>query len=379
MCIISMKSKKKRSGTAVPNCFIDRYMLGAEASYLRVYLYLLRHYTGSNPDRRDPADFSIAAMAERLECMESDICRALKYWARKGLLTVSFDDNDRVSGIELVDMFEEPDESEPLAESVAPVTPVAPVSSENETSVSAVSEDKPDYKAIANSFRVSPELQDRFSKDPAYRGLTEIIEAMMNRELSPDLYELMLFAYDKLRFPRDLVAYLFEYCLEINKLSAGFIRKVAITWAENGVISEEDAKLYVTGYDNAAKAVRKQFGFRRGLGEDEILTVRRWSRTWAMPAELIEEACRRTMKKTGNPNFGYADAILRSWHDAGRTTLEDVRREDEEHASQSAPAADAAGKKRASRKNNAFTDYGAQREYTDEEYAALELAMRNRH
>ena len=46
MCTIRMRSKTRQFGTAVPDIFIDRYMNELDGSFIRVYLYLLRHYTG---------------------------------------------------------------------------------------------------------------------------------------------------------------------------------------------------------------------------------------------------------------------------------------------------------------------------------------------
>ncbi|MBR6019126.1 MAG: DnaD domain protein [Lachnospiraceae bacterium] len=403
MCTIRMRSKTRQFGTAVPNIFIDRYMNELDGSFIRVYLYLLRHYTGSNPERRDDAELSVSTMADRLGCMESDIHRALLSLKRLGLLDVSFDDNKRVNGIELVDLFGIPDasfdddsyEDEPRrarATSAAhsegkavtgPVTAAAVRSSADakELPASAASDNEetdetPDFEVMEKAFSVTNEIQDRFDRDPAYAGLTDLLEQLLGTQLSPDLYRLMLFTYDGLRFPRDLVVYLFDYCIELHKANANFMRKVAVNWAANGIASEEDAKRFVELYDSSVRAVRDQFGLHKSLGKGQLDFIRRWSREWAMPVDLIEEACRRTISNTGDPSFPYAEKILASWRDAGLTSLQEVRAADDKRPQK---ASAGRGARSTKQPTNAFNSGYEQREYTEEEYSALELAMRKRH
>ena len=93
-------------------------------------------------------------------------------------------------------------------------------------------------------------------------------------------------------------------------------------------------------------------------------------------AELVEEACRRTQLNTNSSDFRYADSILSRWHEAGITTIEQVKAEDARHAEKSAAARTRA--KNAESRNNRFNDH-SQREYSQGEMSSLELAMRNRH
>ncbi|MBO4653122.1 MAG: DnaD domain protein [Lachnospiraceae bacterium] len=397
MCTIRMRSKTRQFGTAVPDIFIDRYMNELDGSFIRVYLYLLRHYTGSNPERRDSAELSVSVMADRLRCMESDIHRALRELKKLGLLDVSFDANNRVTGIELIDLFDvtaEPQDTEydlTPAETASPVREAAVSGRTNAVGTVAAAaasddedeaEDRPDFDGMEKAFTVTNEIQDRFEKDPAYSGLTDLLEQLLNAPMSPDLYRLMLFAYDGLRFPKDLVIYLFDYCIELHKANPNFMRKVAVNWAANGISSEKEAQQFVLQYDAAVRVVRDQFGLHRTLGKGQLEFIRRWSREWSLPAELIEEACRRTISNTGDPSFPYADKILSSWHDAGFKTLDEVRAADENRPQKQSRTDRRSGDSEqgsAGAPKNAFNSGYSQRDYTPEEYSELELAMRKRH
>ena len=69
--------------TSIDNAFIDSYMAEANGEYVKVYLLLLRRMGGTSP-------FSVSEFAEILENTEGDIIRALKYWAKRGLLTIEY-------------------------------------------------------------------------------------------------------------------------------------------------------------------------------------------------------------------------------------------------------------------------------------------------
>ena len=72
-----MKSCLKLNGTMVANEFIDKYMAGANGEYVKVYLYILRH----EGQIRD-----VGQIADALDHTESDVKRAVGYWARLGVL-----------------------------------------------------------------------------------------------------------------------------------------------------------------------------------------------------------------------------------------------------------------------------------------------------
>lgn len=385
MCIIRMKSKTKRAVTTVPNLFIDKYMPRLNSSYIPVYLYLLRHYAGSSLAGRGAEDFSIQTMADRLDCTEADIRRALKALAKENLLEVTFDGNREVTLIELVDLLEESGAEEAAVDYVIDLPDTAMVSEAPAASAAKSSKATPepssdttadlDYRAMERAFVVDNDIQDRFLADPAYAGLSDALQQLLGGPLGQDHYRLMLFAYAELHFPMDLIYYLFDYCTEIDKTSPRYMTKVALNWAEEGICTEEEARDRVVLFEKPVIAVREQFGLHRSLAKGQLAFILRWSREWGMPIELIEEACRRTISNTGEPSFPYAERILSDWHAQGFTSVADVSREDEAHRSDR-PAR--TGKRSAASNGNLFTAY-SQREYTDEEYAALELAMRQRH
>ena len=66
--------------TLIDNNFIDYYMAEAHGEYVKVYLLLLRCGTKNS-------ELTIAEIADRLECTERDVVRALKYWESRPVVT----------------------------------------------------------------------------------------------------------------------------------------------------------------------------------------------------------------------------------------------------------------------------------------------------
>ena len=80
--------------TLIDNGFIDYYMAEANGEYVKAYLLLLRHAS-------EGSDLTIAHIADRLECTERDVVRALTYWEKNGLLSLESDADGHICGIAL--------------------------------------------------------------------------------------------------------------------------------------------------------------------------------------------------------------------------------------------------------------------------------------
>ena len=70
----------------------------------------------------------------------------------------------------------------------------------------------------------------------------------------------------------------------------------------------------------------KAFGLKgRNPGTEEQKLMRKWFGEYGFTKEIVLEACGRTLLRTHEPSFPYADRILADWHRAGVRTMEDIR------------------------------------------------------
>ena len=298
--------------TPVPDRFIDEIMVGANGEYVKVFLYLLRH-AGENVSADDIAD--------ALELTGADVRRALVFLDKNG----AFDDipTDRKSA-----------------------SPAADTAAERKINTAALSDDD-EFKALL--FELQSYLGKTFNKTEA---------------------DIVGYMYDNMKMPADLIEYLFEICRQKGKTSLRYIEKVAQNWHSAGITSVEEAKKDTSFFSDEIDAVKKSLGIKsRDLAEKEMEFIIRWIREYKMSAELVKEACSRTVMSTGKASFSYADSILKAWKDKNVTNIDQLKVLDDEHKSSAAAEARsaAAGRSAARTANNSFHNFNQREESLDKE------------
>ncbi len=347
MADITLKHDKEYGKTAVPNCFIDSYMIHANGEYVKVFLYLLRCID-------DPCvKFSVSDFADKFEHTEKDIIRALKYWEKQKLLRLEFNQDKELTGICFLDASlsvlktpsdirdEEPAE---MAEEVVPETP-KPV--------------KPVVKNVV-------ENED-------YEDLSDVLyaaERYTGKPLSDTAVRNIIYWHDTLGFSNDLIDYLVASCVDAGHKTAKYMQAVAMAWYSEGVETVEDAKQRSLSRTESVTAVKKAFGIRgRDLAPVETDYIELWTKEYGFTAELLKNACERTIKVTHEPSFEYADRILKSWMEQGAYTTEAVEVLDRKFKERKVVAASAT--KSTPKITNKFNDF-PQRSYDS---AAIEREL----
>lgn len=358
MCTIGLISKSKSSTvTEISNRFIDEYMVEANGTYVKVYLYLLRHLN-------DHADFSVSEIAELLDCTQNFLYKALNYWEKEGLLEYSLSGNGMIEQINLVNLSEETTYTPRYTGSEE----VRDVPQKNAV---------PAKKAPAKKTPAQKLDQSDLLDDEDVSFLLSTLEQYYQHPLSPEEMDTALFIHGDLGFSHDLTLLVFEHCIQKKKASAKYVRMVAMSWHDAGVTTEEEAENYILTTSEIYHTVCKEMGIDSSLGASQIKYIRSWVNDWHMPADVISLACSRTILSGKGANFIYANGILKSWHEAGVTSVADVEKLDAVHKEETKTKAKPAAKPAAAVKPNLFTDF-EQREYSPEMMAELEKRMRTR-
>ena len=318
MNAITLNTDRKFSATVVPNLFIDRFMPSANGAYVKVYLYLLRCLSGST------LPFSLSTAADALDETEKDIIRALSYWEKNHVVSLSMDEED-LTGITLLDLAVDPKEASAAQVPAGTVISLEQYRKETPKETAAV----PDSYYKCPSYTEAQLEEIRTSND--FSMVLTAIEMYLGRFLTPQDINLAAFLVERLQFSSDLILYLYEYCIGKNKTRCEYIEKVAISWHREGIDTVAKAQEYNLLYDTCFNAVSKAFALNRMPVGPERDLIRKWS-SWNMGIELIQEACTRTIMNINKPSFDYADRILESWHKAGVSTLSEVKALDATHA-----------------------------------------------
>ena len=101
--------------------------------------------------------------------------------------------------------------------------------------------------------------------------------------------------------------------------------------------------------------------------------IRKWN-SWKISPELIEEACNRTIMNINKPDFKYTNRILESWHNAGATTLAEVKALDTTHALMNPRPSTTEGSRPTASMTKSAVSYNSypQRQYSSQELSNLE-------
>lgn len=334
--------------TVIQNTFIDQYMPHANGEFVKVYLYLLRC---ANTDR----ELSLSSIADVFDHTEKDVSRALIYWERQNLLRLKISSEGNILSVTFSSQ-EKPSASEASAPARTAVPGAGHPSCECPGTEPT---DMPSRDRIAAA---------REQKD--IQQLIYVAEQYLQRPLTSGEQGDFIYYYDNLKFSTDLIEYLLEYCISKGCASRHYMRKVALAWAEAGISTVLQAKQETNLYNKNYFTVLNTFGIKgRAPAQPEQETMSRWFNDFGFSIDLVLEACKRTIRQTHQPNFQYADKILRQWHENGVTNLTDVdkldqkRREEQKKPAQNPPKAPA----------NRFNNF-TQRQY---DYAQLEKQLLN--
>ncbi|MDY2589098.1 MAG: DnaD domain protein [Agathobacter sp.] len=322
---------------SVPSKFIDEYMPEANGEFVKIYLYLLRSLSSSS------SDCSISKIADKFDHTEKDVVRALKYWERQKLLAIEYNPDKSIAGIHVTDIYHLDDDfssNKPAAAAqesgnssntveAATIVTESPASDSSTDSSSVVAGYASNITPIPAPAPTKKEytLDDikNFRRDPDVSELFFIIETYLKHTLSSSDINIILYWYEELHFPTDLIEYLVEYCISKGHSSTRYMNKVAISWSESGITTVEQAKENASIHSQVYYAVMKALGISgRNLVDTEMNYIKKWSKEFGFDTQLISLACQRTISAIHQPSFEYVDSIMTSWHNNQVHTTEDV-------------------------------------------------------
>ena len=352
MNTIHLRALSSSQVTILSNIFIDQYMPGAGGEFVKVYIYLLRLLA-------DPsASVCLPLLADRLNCTEGDISRALKYWSNEGLLILETDPSGELTGITLTEPS--PDTqmeltatvsvpqsalaaTAPISQTVSAATVSVPQSALAATapisqtvSAATVSTPQPDTAPSRSASALTPARIKELKENEDVAQLIYICEQYLGKTLTPTDTRKILFFYDELKMSVDLIDFLIQYCVGRGHKSMRYIETVAMAWSKEGITTVEMAKDSTSRYGRDYFTILKAMGItNRKPVDSEIVMMDTWLKDYGFSMDMIQEACSRTIMQTGQPSFQYAHKILTGWFKKGALTPEAVHALDVQHQKRS--------------------------------------------
>ncbi len=341
MARLTIYKDTQADSTVVSNLFIDEYMREANDAQVKIYLYLLRMMNAHQAT-------SVSDIADKFNHTEKDVVRALKYWEKQQLLDLDFDQDKSLVGIHMHDLQDSQapvnlsaggtiSSFVPMPATVQTPAAMPEIDLSAQEPVSVPSFVKPSYSA--------DQLREFKSRENTAQ-LLFIAETYIGKPLTPAEMKTILFFTDGLHFSDDLIDYLLQYCVDRGKKDFKYIEKVAISWAEAGITTPEQAQDQGGRYTKEVYDIVKALGSSNMPTEAELSFITRWTDSFGFSMDIILEACRRTVLAVNSNRFKYADVLLTSWHSQNVTQLEDVRKIDAAYRSKKKNAAGTAADSR---------------------------------
>lgn len=277
--------------TLVSNVFIDYFLKDANDAQLKVYLYLVRHISNHKP-------FTISNIADEFNHTEKDVIRALMYWEEKQVLSLEYDGNNEIVGIEFNQLTQDS-----LNRSAKLYAMPLPASSEK-----AVSSDNASHTYTSSDFV-------KMNKEEDWIAIKSLCECYFGRTLSPSDLQTLAYIYKDLGFSPFEVDSLIDNCLSNGKKTMRAIKKCA----------EEAAAEKITNPD--VSDIMNALGETGVPTKDQLDIINRWLSE--MNRDLILEGCRKATLKTTSNRFGYAEGIFKHWKSQNITSVAEMAASEE--------------------------------------------------
>ena len=192
------------------------------------------------------------------------------------------------------------------------------------------------------------EIVSRTRSDGGFRDVLAECESILGHALSGADTRTLFGIYDYLGLPADVIMVLLHHCAEECRRRYGpgrvpnmrQIEREAYVWVNREIMTLEQADEYIRAREEqrgAIEQLRRAFGIRdRQLSLTERRYIEGWLELGFRP-EALELAYDRTVTNTGSLKWNYMDRIVRSWHEKGLHTPEEIERGDAPRRRQSAP------------------------------------------
>ncbi len=268
------KDEKDNSITSINNVFFDKYMLKANGTFVKIYLYGYRYYYN---------ELSIPSSKEisiDMDILESDVISAWRYWENEGLLKLHYNDELNNYNIE--------------------------------------------YLQIGNNYSHRPQYSTEqittHNESDKIAELFKYAGQVLKKTINHNEMDIIFSFYDWLKLPIDVIKLLLKYNSDKH---INYIEKVAISWAENDIRTIEQVEEKINLY-NKYKNIMKTFKLDRNCNSQEEEYLKKWLKEYNFSTEIISEACNRTILKINNINFAYTDKILDNWYKNNVKSIEDI-------------------------------------------------------
>ena len=217
----------------------------------------------------------------------------------------------------------------------------------------------PPTEVVAEQMRPIYKMDDitaAIERDKSLNFLYKHAQVLLGKTLSATDIQILYSFYDYYEFPAEVAVMMLTYAVGREKRNMRYIEKIAIDWAEKGILTVDDAENHIKKLEQRAKRenkIRQALGIAdRKLTQTEEQFIGSWANEMKVPLELVPIAYERMINGTGGKfSCAYMNRIFENWLKAGIKTVEQIAAHEAEYKS-SLSASSGGGTVKPSKFNN---------------------------
>ena len=217
--------------TCVPNAFIDELLGEANGDYVRVYLYLLRHYANS---------LKLHSVADALNLTDHDIMRAVSYWEKKGI----FQEGMTKLAAEELRNEEAARKSEAKLEMKR---------EQNSMKTSFFDEKNPENTMFTGE-------KKREIDEEEFEGILYVAKHLLPGGVSRSHVQKLEFMVEYLAMDAELIEFLLDYCAGLQKTAPRYMEQVALDWNAQGITTVKQAQERIRDFELTKSLNKRKAG-----------------------------------------------------------------------------------------------------------------------
>lgn len=264
---------------AVPSDVVTKHIKLAGSMQLKVLLVFLKYSSDENVEQ---------TIAKTLNISTDDVRDALYFWAERQVLT---------------------DNSAPKELNSNPVV-------KTEKSAHIVS--KPSREDTVKRGAQSKEIQFMFNE----------VQMKLGRLVTYAEMSTLVWLHDNQGLPVSVILMAVEYAVSEGKTNFGYIEKMCIDWAKNGIYTLESAEkrineMYMSS--TAWRIVESAFGIshRRPSANEEKFSSK-WVNEWGFKKDMLSIAYNKCIDNNAKISFAYINKIIESWYKSGIKSPDEI-------------------------------------------------------
>ncbi len=284
----------------VPTAVVDKYLKLSTPSQLKVLLYLLRHQC---------TEIDTAQISKALSMNEELIEEALIFWEQTELFSA---------------INEFPADTDAAKEK----TSLHKVTNVNETAID-ISTRTPVAVAQHSSSEITltpSEIASELKSNTGMMELFRMAEQLIGEPLNHMQQRSLLWQYQYLQVPGDIILTVMSYCRSMDKNSMQYSEKLLYSWWNKGICTMQQINDAIVK-DQESRSYHGMISRTLDMQRPPTPKQREFFDNWqalGIPIDLIRYAYEKTIEQTDKRSLPYMNKILTDWAKAGYKTREEV-------------------------------------------------------